>query len=176
MNHNSMETAENTLTWSSSRRPGPDYVLNLNGNVMASLGFQGLGSLAIGEYSSSKISLKRGGFLHPYISIRKLDIDTDLAILRFHYSILRFRGELEFVDGRKFLLKKPEQMDMFWSFSHPDGRILCKFTYLKRVKGPTGSFYPLSDRPNDPESLQLAIIGWYAALIIQREQEELGWI
>ena len=175
MKHESMETTENTLTWSAAKRPGPDYLLTSNGKVLASLRFQGLGSLAVGEYGGNSISMKRGGFLHPYISIRKLEFDTDLAILHM-YSVLRFLGELEFADGRKLLLKKPEHMDMLWSFSHLDGRIICKFSHLVGKKGAMGTFHLLSDRPNDPEPMQLAIIGWYAAVLIQREQNELSWV
>jgi len=170
-----METVENTLTWSSSKRPGPDFVLASDGKVMATLRFHGLGSLAIGEYGGNAINLKRGGSLHPYISIRKLDFDTDLATLRM-YSALKFLGELEYADGRKLLFKKPERMDMQWSFANPDGRVLCKFTQVAEKQGFAGGFYSVSHSPNDPDPLQLAIIGWYAAAIIQKEQNELIWV
>ena len=170
-----MAAVGNVLTWSSVKRPGPDFVLASNGKVMATLRFQGLGSLVIGEYGGNAISLKRGGFLHPYISIRKLDFDTDFASLRM-YSALKFLGELEYADGRKFLLKKPERVDMKWSFAHPDGRVLCNFTHVAGKQGFVGSYYPVSRGSNDPDPLQLAIIGWYAATIIQREQDESVWV
>ncbi len=175
MHDEGMATAENILTWASAKRPGPDYVLTSNDKVAASLRFQGLGSLAIGEYGVDAISLKRGGFLKPYISIRKLDFDTDLAILRM-YSALKFLGELEFADGRSLSFRKPEHADMRWSFVHSDGRVLCRFTCVFGRKGAAGTFYPTSDRSNDPEPLQLAIIGWYAAILIQREQNQLSRI
>ncbi len=126
-----------------------------------------LGSLAEASTADGTFTLKRGGFLLPYVTIREKGSDADLAVL----SMGMFRhGTLEFPNGRKISLLSTRFWRLEWDLVDENGLTLCTIsmnpTILKHSADVTISEIARRDR----DLLLMVVIGWYTMVLVQQER------
>jgi len=153
-----------TLDWKwvqpkSTRR---EYELRAGGERMAGLRrVKMLGSLAEADTGDGHWTLKRQGFLRPYVSVRRAGAEDEFA--KLHFSWLG-DGSLHFRDGRVYAWKRK-----FWTgqylFATEKGEelVVLNPTLALLKVGAKVTIHP-SDIDNSQLAL-LAVIGWYVMLL-----------
>ena len=159
--------ADNFVEWSQPKAMHRHYEMRGDGEIIATLTWKKLfGSLAVAECAEESYSLKRGGFLRPYITVRKLDLDNEVATMQMG---LGHNGVLTFQDGRSFRFQKLSFWKSQWGFIDENNKIVCTFNHktprLKEaaevsIEGKAKSF---------PYLLLMLIVGWYTIILIQQE-------
>ena len=121
------------LRWTQSKLMHRHYELKSGDDLFATLTWQKtVGSLAIGKFAEGEYSFKRGGFLKPYVSIRKLPFDTDYAKLEMGFG---YNGAYQSIEARSYTFHKLSFWKSQWGFTDTHGKLLCtiaeKFSGLK---------------------------------------------
>jgi len=152
-----------TLEWVHPKLLRRHYELRSANDLYATLTWQGaFGSLAIGDCAEGKFSLKRCGFLHPYVTVRKQPFDTDYGRLQLDMG---YNGVLQFIDGRTFRFQKLSFWKMHWGFIDVSEKLLC--TIRDTLKG--GEVTIDTAMRDSPHLSILMILGWYV-MILRREE------
>jgi hypothetical protein len=111
------------LLWTPVR--GRVFELRAGSDVLAALKWEKMvGSLATGQTADGSWTLKRGGFLRPYVTVRVAQAEADLVVLR-HGA--RGEGRLQFSNGRCFFWKPTHQRRGEMAFADSSGKWLIGF-------------------------------------------------
>jgi len=158
------------MKWSQPKATVREYLLTLDGREVAKLTYVGIfGSLARGQCAGKTFTFKRGGFLRPFISIRKEGFDEDVGTLRFNWGF-SLTGELILANGIKLLFFGPRLGKAECRFTAEDGRHVCSLSHVPGLLKRRGDFVLESHSGNDPDPLLLALLLWYAAVLISDEE------
>jgi len=146
---------------------GRYYELAGSGGVYATLRWEGIfGSLATGRTRGDSYTFKRGGFLLPYVTVRKAPYDQDIGRMRMGFG---GGGDLEMADGRRFAFTKTGFWSPEWSFHSENGNKICTYkmasTFLKRQADVLLELDP----KRAPNIEMLLILGWYV-IILQADE------
>ena len=163
------ETLGKAMQWKQPRLTVRSYVLMEGDREVAHLTFRSLGSLATGECQGRTFTFKRGGFLCPFISVRKEGDKENLAILRFSWGY-ELGGLLTLADGRKYLFHGPSVRRDYFALTDESGRPLCKLTHESGLLRRSGEFTDLGMSYKDPEPPLLALLLWYATMMVFDEE------
>jgi hypothetical protein len=152
------------------------YELRSNGALYASLKWKKMfGSLAEGESREVKFTLKRAGFLRPFIIVRKEGSGGDYATLRFSSGSLIMNtmfgpsGILKFESGEKYLFSKLSFWKSSWAFTDLDGNAIVTFD-KKKAGRPSGTATINSEIRSRITMDLLLILGWYV-IVLDHEEE-----
>jgi hypothetical protein len=152
-----------TLKWVRPKMLRRHYELRSESDVYATLTWQtAFGSLAIGECADGKFNFKRGGFLHPYVTVRKMAFDTDYGKLQLDMG---YNGVLQFIDARTFQFQKLSIWKMHWGFTDVGKKLLC--TVKDTMKG--GEVTIDTALRDSPHLAILMILGWYV-MVLRKEE------
>jgi len=117
------------LIWTPVR--GRFFELRAGSEVLATLKWEKMvGSLATGKTADGSWTLKRGGFLRPYVTVRVAEAEADLAVLR-HGA--RGEGRLQFSDGRGAFWRPTHQRRGEMAFADSSGTWLICFRPISKL-------------------------------------------
>lgn len=158
----------NTLVWSQPKALQRHHVLKVDGSVLATLTWvKTFGSLAEAACSEGKYTLKRGGFLHPYVTIRKLPFENEVAKLQIAFG---WNGLLEFNDGWKFTMQKLSFWKNHWGFIDMNGRLVCRIEQTSRGLRQSANVLLEKDAKREPRLPLILIVAWYAVILHNDEK------
>jgi hypothetical protein len=92
---------------------------------------QAFGSLGLSSSREGRYTFKRGGFLHPYVTIRRQEFESELAKLSLD---LRGNGELVFNNGQCYRFSRSGMVRFDYEVSGP------RETHLFTLKKEWGAF------------------------------------
>lgn len=160
------------LTWSQPKKRQRYHELVSGSGVYATLTWQkSTGSLAVCRTSENSYSLKRAGFLHPRVTVRRLDYEDDVAVLRMDWG---GGGVIEFNDGRNFRLVRKGFWSPSWEIHDEDNRKLCTLLWadaLMRSRREV-TVEPEIRKIRDP-ALILAV-AWYTMVLAAEEASSVA--
>jgi hypothetical protein len=150
------------------------YELRSQDEVFGTLNFpKSHGSLAEAESSDGKWTLKRVGFFHTKLTIRKSGEENDLAI--FKPNIMATNGSLEFVDGKRFQWVSSNFWSTKFEFKNEAGETLV--TFRSGIEDPklkdwfkTQARVEISTGKEMLEEISILILlGWYLIIVLQMD-------
>ena len=154
-------------------RPTADrhvYELRAGDALLAQLAWPGgAGSLAHASIAGAELSLKRGGFLQPHVTLRDAG-GHDLARLSMHLH----HGTVLLASGRSFLFRRAGMLVPAWQVSDPAGRLLVHLEPVAergRLQGGLVQVEPTFVR--DPALADLVLLAWYFIHLAWFEDEAL---
>lgn len=154
------------LIWSQPAVLTRLHVLSSGEQLYAVLRWQQFfGSLAKANSSEGTYTLKRGGFLNPFVSIRDATFDADFAVLRMN---LFSGGTLEFVDGRRFTFTRLRFWNYEWSFKDENGGPVCSIRKRASFKH-SGDVVVFPNATRDKHLMVAIIAAWYAIVMASEE-------
>ena len=155
------------MEWVQPKFSRRSHELRAGDDAYASLAWQKIiGSLAVVESSDDRFTLKRGGFLHPHVTIREEGSMDDLAV--FHIGLLG-NGLLEFRDGRRYVVHKLSFWGYSWGFYDEYERLLCTIKKRSTTLKHRGDVRIERDTRRDRYLLVLLVAGWYAMVMASEE-------
>jgi hypothetical protein len=154
------------LDWEQPQFFKAEYDLKRNADVIGTLKFRSqFGSLATARFADGCWTFKRLGFLNTRVSIKVCDSEADIAI--FRNSAWSGGGLLDFPDGRQLTANTN-----FWhtrfEFSGTEGQPLIRYHTKNRLRL-SGQMEILPAAQEVPETPWLAMLGWYLAVMIHRD-------
>ena len=160
------EAPNGILRW--TPRPGRTYVFLADSEVAIEnqeagrLFFSGKsGSLAKGETAHGEWTLKREGFLHPRISVRKTGEDNNCAALNLSAG---GNGKLNFAWGEEFTFSTDGWMQSHWSFKRGAAEV------VRFSRDGSSADVEIVNPGLAAETLSvLVLLGWYAPLLAAEE-------
>ncbi len=162
----------NSLIWAQPKAMQRHHVLTSNGDVYATLTWvKSFGSLAEAVCSEGKFTLKRGGFLHPYVTVRKLPFENEVAKLQIAFG---WNGLLEFNDGWKFTLQKLSFWKNHWGFTDMNNRLICRIEQRSRMLKQSADVTLEKDAKREPRLPLILIVAWYAVILHNEERGAAG--
>ncbi len=168
---------EGTLKWTQPHALTRHHELRLNGALFAALRWKKMyGTLAVAEFHEGNYTFKREGFLRPYITIRRENAESNLAIMRFisgsviRNAMLGLSGTLEFETGERYAFNRLSYWKSRWAFTDENGNLLVTFDRKITAK-PSGTVAVNRDFIHLPYLHILVSVGWYA-IILDYEEEE----
>lgn len=109
-----------------------DHELRSGDEVLATLTWpKALGTLAEGTIDGTKYTLKRGGFLHPYVTVRKVPFEEDVARMEL---TIGGHGTLQFPDGTRYSFQKLSFWGFKWGMMSESGDPLVTFGQASALK------------------------------------------
>jgi len=163
------ESKESSLTWTQLKLGRHRYhELAGEGKVFASLKWENLfGSLAICATSDRKFSFNRPGFLvHRQITVRRLDIDDDVATMRM--GILG-KATLEFTNGISYSFRRIGLSGADWQFIDSSGRLVCTIHGEGKLGSLRGKVVFEKEAKKLKDVTLLASLGWYMIVLIAED-------
>jgi len=155
-----------SLTWYQPKFIHRHHELSDGDHLLATLKWlKVFGSLAKVESSEGNFTLKRGGFLMPYVSARDGDLDIDLAVLSMN---LISGGRLVFSDGREFTFASLRFWDYEWNFKDENGSILFSIRRRSSLKR-CGDVVISPQAKRDRHLLVAIVAAWYAIVMASEE-------
>ena len=155
--------------WTQPKSIQRHFELKSGTDVYATLTWQkAFGSLALGRFAGEEITLKRGGFIRPYVSVRSAPKGQDVALLRMGFG---GNGELQLADGRKYTLQKLSFWKAQWGLTAWNGMLLFRIHEKRGILKHTAEVKldSLLGGPS-PNLTKLLVISWYAVMLIRQEQ------
>ncbi|OGS55766.1 MAG: hypothetical protein A3K60_04365 [Euryarchaeota archaeon RBG_19FT_COMBO_56_21] len=142
------------------------HELSGGGQLLATLRWlKVFGSLAKVESREGNFTLKRGGFVMPYVSVRDAAFDTDFAVLNMN---LISGGRLSFSDGHEFTFASLRFWNYDWSFKDESGAVV--FSIRRRSSLKQCGDVVISPKAKRDKHLLVAIAAaWYAIVIASEE-------
>lgn len=157
------------LRWMQLKGWSRTYELYDGSMVLATLRWTKLlGSMAEAEIGGGRYTLKRGGFLHSYVTLRRAEFEDDIAKVRMS---LRGSGSLEFMDGKRYALQKKSVWHQRWSFVNENGEQLLEFYLQPQLMRQNGEISISDEGRRDAHLSMLLIIGWFIVLLVAQEQQ-----
>lgn len=165
------------VVWTRPRSVLRYHELRSDGGLYATIRWKNtFGSLAVGECREGKFTFKRGGFLRPYVTVRRDGYDSNLAVMKFASgsaivnAALGISGTLEFVTGHRYAFHRLSFWDSKWAFSDENGVPLVTFT--RKTKGRPTAKVVINEAYGDIEYIHiLLMIGWYVMMLDFEEEE-----
>ena len=157
---------EEPLAWTQPRMLTSEYELHRGDELLGSLRFRSSwGSLAVAKVDNGCWTFKRQGFFKTSVSIRVCDSENDVAI--FRNNTWKGGGTLELPDGRSF-----QANTNFWhsryEFAALAGNPLVRYRTHKGLRL-SGEMELLPSAKEMPEGPWLAMLGWYLAVMMSRD-------
>jgi hypothetical protein len=121
-----------------------------------------LGVCADGSYS-----FKRGGFLHPYVTIRCLNYEDDFGKMEMKFG---YNGLLQLIDGQVFEFRKLGFWKSQWAFFDESGEQLCTFTRKAGVLKHNGHVELVEEAKRKIHLPLIILVGWYAIILFTEEE------
>ena len=119
------------------------------------------GSLAKGETAHGAWTFKREGFLHPRITVRKTESDTNCGALTL---LAGGSGKLSLSWGEEFTFVTGGWLQSHWSFMRGPIEI------IRFSRDGSSADVEILHRAVSPETLSvLVLLGWYAPLLAAEE-------
>ena len=144
------------------------FLLLENGEERGRLTFlKTLGSLAEAECGGRRYTLKRGGFLHPSITVRGAELGEDIAVLRIEWG-WNLKGTLELNNGQSFKVLGPSLRNRRWALTCEEMEVATIRT-RERLLAISGTCQ-LRYHRKDIEPLLLLLICWYFIIMALEEQ------
>ena len=142
------------------------HELKSDKGVLAKLKWKGMyGSLAYVLTNEGIFTLKRAGFLNPYVTVRRKAGISDLA--KFDVD-LGITGTIEFTEGPRFEVKRPSMIRRRWVVVNWNDEPL--FTIVKKKGGRYSADVPMSANPRETKHMMLiCAIVWYAFILSAEE-------
>jgi hypothetical protein len=160
------DAPQGILRWSA--RPGRTFVLEAECQEAGRLAFGKSGSLARGMTAHGEWTFKREGFLHPRITVRKTDADSNCGALTLAAN---GNGKLTLGWGEEFNLVTGSWLQSHWSFN----RGLVEIVRFSR-DGSSADVEVVNPAVT-PETLSvLVLLGWYAPLLAADEASVIATI
>ena len=171
------EPTGKSLKWTRLKPLIRYHELRSDGGLFATLKWKKMfGSLAVAECSEGRFTFKRGGFLRPFVTVRKENSSSDLAVMRFRSgsvilnTVFGLSGVLEFEAGRRYAFNRLSFWKSKWAFTDENGLPLV--TFDRKMKGkPTASVTINCDFRHIPYLHILLILGWYVIILDYEEAE-----
>jgi hypothetical protein len=123
------------------------------------------GSLAMVESSEGAFTLKRGGFLSPYVTVRDAGFDTDYAVLRPNFFS---GGNLTFSDGRQFTFTSARFWGFEWSFKDDGGATQCSLRLRSTIRDVGDVVIPQGVK-RDKRLMATIAVAYYAMVMANDE-------
>ncbi len=163
----------NVLGWVRPKALRRYYELRSGGEVFATLTWpKAFGSLANGECTEGKYSMKRGGFLHPFVTVRKQPFDSEYAKLQIDF---RGNGTLQFIDGRTFQFQKLSRRRPHWGFSDVGGKLQCSTLDKPGLLKESGEARIEADARMSPHLIVMLMLAWYVITLRRDEESYVGF-
>jgi hypothetical protein len=157
----------NSLQWVQPKLTARRHELRSGDDVFATLTWvKTFGSLAEAVTADGKFTLKRGGFVRPYVSIRDVAYDSEVAVLKIG---LMGHGTIEFTNGRKITVLSTRFWSYEWDLMSEGGQLLCKVKKKVKVAVNAAEVAVADDVRKDRDLLLLIVMCWYAMVLISDE-------
>jgi len=145
-----------------SVRPGRTFVLEADNQEAGRLAFSVKGgSLAKGMTAHGEWTFKREGFLHPRITIRRTDSDSNCGSLVLSAN---GNGKLTLTGGEEFSFITAGWLQSHWSFN----RGLSEIVRFNR-DGSSADVEVVTPTVSEETLSLLVLLGWYAPLLAADE-------
>jgi len=160
------------MKWTQPKALVRQYELRSGPDLYATLTWvKTFGTLAEARTADGRFTLKRGGFLRPFVSIRDALLDSEVAVLKMG---LLGHGTLEFTNGRRITLLSTR----FWSFEwdmvdeggQPLGKVCKRVTMFKDSADVTISEVVRRDR----DLMLMLLASWYTMKLMSDEAAAAG--
>lgn len=154
------------LEWTKKGIMDRNYELRSGGEVAATMSrTKVFGTLAEAIMGGTGYTLKRSGFLNPYITVRRAPFDEDVA--RMDMSI-GGNGTLQLPDGKRYSFQKMSFWGFKWAFTDENGDLVLTVGLPSAWKN-NGEIV-VEQRASSHGHLPLLIVlGWYTAVQIVEE-------
>lgn len=129
------------------------------------------GSLAEASTADGRFTLKRGGFLRPFVTIRDPVMDDDIAVLRI--GLLR-HATLEFSNGRRITLVSKRFFGFEWELVDENGQRLCRIQMRSAMMKRSGDVTIFEAVKKDRDLTIMLAIGWYAMVLMSEEGADVA--
>ncbi len=155
------------MSWVQPRALERYHELRSDKNVYATMAWlKVFGSLAEAQTADGKFTLKRGGFMRPYVTIRDVAMDSDVAVLKI--GMLR-HGTIEFGNGKRITVMSKRFWSFEWEFIDENGQTLCTIRQRAKVMKHSAdvTFYELVRK--DRDLMTILLLGWYTMILMSDE-------
>lgn len=155
------------LSWNQPRALERYHELRSDQDVYATLTWlKVFGSLAEAQTAEGRLTLKRGGFMRPYVTIRDAAMDNDIAVLKIG---MFGHGTIEFSNGKRITIISKRFWSYEWEFIDENGQILCTIRQRARVMKFSAdvTFFKLVRK--DRDLMAMLLMGWYAMVLMKEE-------
>ncbi len=156
------------LRWTRLATDRHEFLLQSGGTALARLDLAGpVGSLAHATLSNDAWTLKRGGFLHPHVTVRRRD-GIDLARLQAHLG----GGTLSVVQGARYGFRRAGLLVPAWQFLDPSDRPIVHIEPVVERRRLAGGLVQVDpSATGNPDLPLLLIVGWYFVFLASFEDE-----
>ena len=161
-----------SLRWDQPKIMVRHHELKSGEDVYAALKWmKTFGSLAEATTADGRYTLKRGGFVRPFVTVRDVAYDNEIAVLRIG---LLGHGTIEFSNGRTITVLSTSFWSYAWDLVSEGGQLLCRIK--KRVKiGTNSADVTISKEVRKDRDLLVMIIAcWYAMVLMSDEAAALN--
>jgi hypothetical protein len=155
------------LSWVQPRALERYHELRSDQDVYATLTWlKVFGSLAEAQTTEGKFTLKRGGFMRPYVTIRDVALDNDIAVLKIG---MFGHGTIEFSNGKRITVISKRFWSFEWEFIDENGQTLCSIRQRAKVMKYSAdvSFFELVRKDHD--LMTILLLGWYTIILMSQE-------
>lgn len=130
------------------------------------------GSLAIGQTKEARWSLKRAGFLHAHLTVRREGSEKDVARLVISWRDHR----IELSDGSAYDLKRASRLVPAWTISGTTTRTpLVEIEPVREGRRLEGAIYTVAPEGRGLPALPiLLILSWYFVVLDWFEDETVA--
>jgi hypothetical protein len=125
-----------------------------------------LGSLAEATTAEGSFSLKRGGFMRPFVTIRDSAMGNDVAVMRI--GLFR-HATLEFSNGRMISLVSTRFWGFEWEFIDENGQRLCSMRMRSGMMRRSAEVTINETVRRDRDLMIMLVIGWYTMVLTNEE-------
>ena len=160
------------LKWYQPHILSRQYELQVSGELAATLCFRSsFGSLATAESADGCWSFKRTGFWQTRVTIRRCDVDEDIAV--FRNNTWTGGGTLELPDGRTFRANTNFWMTEF-EFTTDAGESLVKYRRIGGILHCSSMVHIEPAAASLDELPWLVALGWYLTLMMHADSAAAG--
>lgn len=124
-----------------------------------------VGTLAEAEADGAKYTIKRSGFLRPYLTVRKAPFGEDAARMELSFG---GSGTLQFPDGKRHSFRKMSFWGNRWAFTDEDGNIILNAGQRSAFRS-AGEVTVEAGSAKDRHLPLLVLLAWYLAVLITEE-------
>lgn len=158
------------LRWVRSTVERHEFLLQSGDVAVARLDFaRSVGSLARAATSNDEWSLKRGGFLHPHVSIRRAD-GTDIARMEAHLG----GGTLRVVGGASYGFRRAGLLVPAWQVLDAEGRPVVHVEPVIERRHLAGGLVQVDPTvAMSPDLPALLVVSWYFIVLAWFEDETI---
>ena len=129
------------------------------------------GSLALAQIAERELTIKRIGFLHPHVTVRRKGDPKDLARLASHLSHHR----IELAGGTRYDLRRAGLLVPAWQLLAEDGTEMLHIEPVREGRRLEGGTVQVAGAARDLTELPLLVLlTWYFIVLSWREDEAIS--